>query len=511
MTGSEFYSAWVGKPRVDRELAALQEAINGNHVAWPMVKVPCGPESYFFATADYFAVGDDSDFLRMPVSGPIAQHIADVLGMCLPTARMVDRIWVAAKTGGIVLAPDPIAPDGNMETLERLAAHERKIKRALERVSPAGRGCLIAGHKKDVVVSPKMLKRTGWLAFYGMHYLDGTPIQGLNLEAHFASYSDYSHGLRLIAPLMVVDGREMAVAEVLKDPRLCHLLSGEGPVAVRYELVKSPSQELHAMVIPPTIKRGSNGIVVEKWQAVIGASVDGDFGPKTEQLTKEWQARHGLTPDGVVGPKTWSAWLMVAERPTQPQLPDVIPFVKAKHFGKAINAPRLLVVHAMQWGETAKTAENCAAFFTNPQRRKKDGTLAPVTASAHYCIDCDSVVQCVPEEVEAFHTPGMLGGRYVNSISIGLEHAGFSQQTAEEWVDQYSLSMLRLSAQLAARICRKYSIPIKRLTVDELQSGEAGICGHVDCTKATGVGDHWDPGPFFPWDRYLAMIKEYMG
>lgn len=57
----------------------------------------------------------------------------------------------------------------------------------------------------------------------------------------------------------------------------------------------------------PTIKVGSTGVNVEKWQKIIGVTVDGKFGPATETATKSWQTKHGLTADGVVGPKTWNA------------------------------------------------------------------------------------------------------------------------------------------------------------------------------------------------------------
>lgn len=59
----------------------------------------------------------------------------------------------------------------------------------------------------------------------------------------------------------------------------------------------------------PEIQRGDEGDAVSIWQVICGASVDGDFGPKTETLTKAWQRAHGLLDDGIVGSRTWSKGL----------------------------------------------------------------------------------------------------------------------------------------------------------------------------------------------------------
>ena len=42
--------------------------------------------------------------------------------------------------------------------------------------------------------------------------------------------SAVSHGVRLVAGTMIVDGREMSVQEVLADPELSKLLSDEGAI-----------------------------------------------------------------------------------------------------------------------------------------------------------------------------------------------------------------------------------------------------------------------------------------
>jgi hypothetical protein len=55
-----------------------------------------------------------------------------------------------------------------------------------------------------------------------------------------------------------------------------------------------------------TIKLGSVGPDVIRWQNVIGVTADGNFGAKTEEATKAWQRKNKLVPDGVVGPASWS-------------------------------------------------------------------------------------------------------------------------------------------------------------------------------------------------------------
>lgn len=172
-------------------------------------------------------------------------------------------------------------------------------------------------------------------------------------------------------------------------------------------------------------------------------------------------------------------------------------FVRAKRFTSAGKVPRkvtLIVIHTAECSETPKAAENVAAFFAGPQ--------AP-QASAHYTVDCDSIVQSVLETDTAWHAGP------VNGYSIGIEHAGRAGQSAQDWSDQYSESMLVLSAELVAGICKRYNIPVQRLTAKDLAGGaRLGICGHVDVTQGLQGGKgHWDPGPFFPWAHFLDLIQ----
>lgn len=62
-----------------------------------------------------------------------------------------------------------------------------------------------------------------------------------------------------------------------------------------------------------TLQRGSQGSDVSEVQKFLRdqgyytGSIDGDFGPKTNQALIDYQTANGLTPDGIFGPKTASA------------------------------------------------------------------------------------------------------------------------------------------------------------------------------------------------------------
>lgn len=54
-----------------------------------------------------------------------------------------------------------------------------------------------------------------------------------------------------------------------------------------------------------TLKLGCKGSDVKKLQELLHITVDGSFGPKTEQAVKEFQLKNNLIADGIVGTKTW--------------------------------------------------------------------------------------------------------------------------------------------------------------------------------------------------------------
>jgi putative chitinase len=73
------------------------------------------------------------------------------------------------------------------------------------------------------------------------------------------------------------------------------------------------------------IKNGSKGPEVQKLQAFLGITADGNFGPGTEKALKEWQTKSGLTADGVAGPVTLAKMGITSEAPVSESAPVSIP------------------------------------------------------------------------------------------------------------------------------------------------------------------------------------------
>ena len=142
---------------------------------------------------EYLAIGSDEDFFLAPVTPLTAQTLADAVDCTLPTRRMVDDIYAAAA---VKLAPSPLTPGPAMTTVPVFLEHHEIVsrQRALEK-QPAG--SLVAGHKKDLVLTPQLASAPGKVAIYGWHRLDGTAIQPLYL-GHTDAWVDYSHGARFV-------------------------------------------------------------------------------------------------------------------------------------------------------------------------------------------------------------------------------------------------------------------------------------------------------------------------
>lgn len=158
----------------------------------------------------------------------------------------------------------------------------------------------------------------------------------------------------------------------------------------------------------------------------------------------------------------------------------------------------LLVVHVTVSPETKGAARGIVAYWNRAR-----------TGSTQYVVDAAEIIQAVRETAYPW-----AAGTTANRWGIHVEHCGYIQ-TLRQWRDGYSTAELELSAPLFAELAAKYGIPIRRLTPAQIRHAvktgnpaDGGICGHADITKAfPGETTHSDPGKFFPWRRFMDLVK----
>ncbi|HWX19576.1 MAG TPA: hypothetical protein VN578_06685 [Candidatus Binatia bacterium] len=258
-TGTEFAEQIAPLDLETRETEILSQITSGNIPPFLRHLCPvqvinvfagCTNTATFFVTPDYLAIGSDADYLLTPISPNTTQRIADALNCSLPTRKMVDDIYAAAP---VKLSPLPIPPSPAMTTSEIFRQHNASVRtQRTEQLAAHPLGALVAGHKKDVVLSAKLATAPGKVAIYGWHKTNGLPIQPLYL-GHTAAWVDYSQCSRLVQQQMLVNGRTTSVASVLADPSLAGLLSDEGPLAnPRYPTNALPPLKAGQGPHPPT-------------------------------------------------------------------------------------------------------------------------------------------------------------------------------------------------------------------------------------------------------------------
>lgn len=172
---------------------------------------------------DYLAVGSDDDFCRIPMNPRTAQRLATLFGASLITSKVSNDIYQKAECK---LAPFPYKPVGNAnETIQKFVDHNTQIER--QKAEAGGKnGQIIAGIKKDVILSGRIAGLPDKVVIYGWHKLDGNPIQPV-YSGHIYWYVDYSHGIRLMNNQVLLDGQPALLSDILKDPLLFKVFSDE--------------------------------------------------------------------------------------------------------------------------------------------------------------------------------------------------------------------------------------------------------------------------------------------
>ena len=255
--GSEFVQKYSRSSPRSWEQAALDEARQGSLTPWPLVPVTLtdgNDIAVLGVQSDVLAIGTIADHVRMPLTTPYAQSIANLSGALLPTPWVEYMIWRAAE---VKLTPVSMVPNQGA-SLEQYAKHSQIIDNMLaaQNVWP---GTLVAGIKKGVIVAnfykPGKVLLFGWYrAFLTKDgvltdvpapdvFDDGKSMEAINRQpiqpksnVHAEGYVDYSHGIRLIAPTCLVNGETWETIKLYSHPTLARLVN---PLAAN---ANAPSQ-----------------------------------------------------------------------------------------------------------------------------------------------------------------------------------------------------------------------------------------------------------------------------
>jgi hypothetical protein len=229
MTGTAFYKQASAMNWKSRDSLAVKEILAGHFPGFLEKFVPIRIritdsstgkiiKAIYYVMPDYLSIGNNSDWARVNITPMAAQKIADSFQCFLPTKKMVDDIY---KTAKIKLEPVPMY--AFRDSTPTMWHHHLIIEGQRK-----GRKGLIAGIKKDVVISEKISRdpKPDRLAIYGWHKPDGKPIQPL-YTGHINWWVDYSQSVRLVYRKIKVNGRWKDYTEVMKSNTLKRILCDE--------------------------------------------------------------------------------------------------------------------------------------------------------------------------------------------------------------------------------------------------------------------------------------------
>lgn len=233
LSGSAFSESMLHVDSATRERAILREISGGNIPSFLRNLSPVeltdrgGRSTTILVMPDYLAIGSDDDYLRIPMNLATATAIADQFGFLLPTRKIVNAIYAQSVHH---FMPEPLPAGPRMTSTDYYRVHNAMIEKQA-RAADLLPGILVAGHKKDVVLTNLLVRNPGRIAIYGWHRPTGLPIQPLS-TVHGSCYADYSHGIRLVADMAWRDGELRPLRELLQDASTASALSDEGIIRV---------------------------------------------------------------------------------------------------------------------------------------------------------------------------------------------------------------------------------------------------------------------------------------
>lgn len=240
------------------------------------------------------------------------------------------------------------------------------------------------------------------------------------------------------------------------------------------------------------IKKGDKGENVKKIQTALGLTPDGIFGSNTEEAVKSFQKKHNLTSDGIVGSMTLKALGVVLSDSESVYTVDGITITNApinKHITQKNREIKYIVIHYTAGRSSKKgNAMSVRNIFQNSNR----------DASADFCVDDETIVQCNGNPLSAYcwavgDGKGKYGMTNQNCISIEMcstlkdgTSAAMCNHTGWSISDKVNENTVKLTKYLM----KKYNIPLDRVVrhYDASRKSCPGVIGWNDNETYTEQG-----------------------
>lgn len=232
----------------ERENKFLRELASGSFlkIKWSAISCVIGTHlGILYVAADAIRIGEEGDSCRATFTHRGAQRAVDMLGLALPTDKIADLIHQQAS---IIVAPqtDGAAMNRGQGThTSVMERHSRKVDLVIGQKVKA----LTSTVGKHWITHDKLRKRPKWGVNYGWHSIKAPNVGrgGLNMwqtvgTRHNWDHVDYSQVLVPVNRVMLINGEEMLLEEVMAHPQLSELVSYDGPMSVtRHPDVLEPS------------------------------------------------------------------------------------------------------------------------------------------------------------------------------------------------------------------------------------------------------------------------------
>jgi len=182
------------------------------------------------------------DGIRANASATLCQRLADMFDASLPTAMVADMMFVKSSRRATP-CPMPIST-----SVSSMVTHSQNVDR---QIRPGDGIASTVG--KHWILDKQLESAKDKACNYGWHFMGPNPtFQGVkgytpgsvmicgpnvkviqpNATAHDRHHSDYSQICQLVSQQCWVDGVEMRFSDLVKDSRLAHVVSHQGPLQI---------------------------------------------------------------------------------------------------------------------------------------------------------------------------------------------------------------------------------------------------------------------------------------